>query len=485
MFLAAALFMRHLLYTPIPLLMVGTMEKWFSSNGHLATMLSTGWESLSSAGLVEILCALIIPLLAILISRTLSHWSAQQPSETLHQRVIKFLVALVGPLVALVLLTLAAIIVKSQTTDLFLLPFVFKLAAAWLAIRIVMLMSYGHSAGWVITLVIIPVTILHLLRLWEPLVDTLSEITFKIGKTTLTAYGVVSSAAAVIALFWLTGFMVNATGRWLQRSERLNISTRVLMMKFFQILLYFIVFMIGLQILGIDLTALSVLGGALGVGIGFGLQKIASNFISGIILLFERSVEVGDRIVLDDGTSGIVRQTAARYTLLELFDGRKMFIPNEEFITNRVISQTHGSLLTRMMVPVSVCYECDIELATKLLLQAVEECADCMKEPAPFAEMDRFADSGIIINLFFWLPDITKGVGGPKHQIMLNILRLFRENDISIPYPHQVAVNDPALVAQIEALKERLVATAQAELPAAASSEAKPRRAAKRGTTPS
>jgi small-conductance mechanosensitive channel len=215
-------------------------------------------------------------------------------------------------------------------------------------------------------------------------------------------------------------------------------SNRALIMQIFQIVLYFVVFMMVLQVVGIDLTALSVFGGALGVGLGFGLQKIASNFISGIIMLFEKSTEVDDLIELADGTSGFIRHTGARYTLLETFDGREVLIPNEDFITQRITNWTYSHRKARVDIAVSIGYECDPRKALELMKEAASAHPKCMSDPGPFTFVSNFGDNGIDLGLFFWVPDVVDGRLDPKSEVMIGILEAFRAHNISIPYPQRV-----------------------------------------------
>jgi small-conductance mechanosensitive channel len=441
------------------------------------TQLKTDWlpyvdriiDSLGAAGLVELVCVLVLPLLAMLLRMQVMRWINRNDGEGLRADIIEFIAMMSGPLFALLFVLLAQVGFHVADHPVFVLPLLLKICFAWLAIRGVMLLSSRQGAGWVIALVIIPITLLHLFDLYDPAVETLSDIQFSVGKAKFTAYGVLKSIIAVIALFWIAGLVVDATDNRMRRVRSLHVSNRVLIMKFFQIFLYFVAFMIGLQVLGVDLTALSVVGGALGVGIGFGLQKIASNFISGIILLFEKSVQVDDLIELADGTRGFIRQTAARYTRLEIADGREMFIPNEEFISQRVTTLTHSTRRSRITVQVGVAYGSNVDLVHDTLIEAAKSAPRCLEDPAPLAFLTTFADSSINFDLHFWLDDVTEGAAGPKHEVMKAILRLFTERGIDIPFPHQVQIGDPAMterVAELEAELEKARAAAKAKPPA-------------------
>ena len=179
-------------------------------------------------------------------------------------------------------------------------------------------------------------------------------LAFNVGETRFSAYLVIKSAVTIFMLFWLTGIFSEFGEKRIKSIKGIKASNRSLITKVFQILVYFLGFIIGLDVLGIDLTALAIFSGAIGIGIGFGLQKITSNFISGLILLFEKSVEKDDLVELADGTYGFIRHTGARYTLVETFEGKEIMIPNEDFITNRVINWTFSNSKGRVEINISL-----------------------------------------------------------------------------------------------------------------------------------
>lgn len=267
--------------------------------------------------------------------------------------------------------------------------------------------------------------------------EALSKLTVSIGSININPYLILKGIAIICLLLWLTGLIMSRIDRRLSRVQGMRASNRTLILKIFQILSYCIIFIVGMHLLGINMTALSVFSGALGVGLGFGLQKIASNFISGIILLFEKSIEVGDLIQLADGTLGTIHQTQARYTLIETFDGRAIMIPNEEFISQRVISWTHGDLDARTEITVSVGYESDIELAKQLMVEAAKNHPRCHPSRVPTCVINKFGDSGIELQLFFWVANVVDGRMEPRSDVMLDILKAFKANHISIPYPQR------------------------------------------------
>ncbi len=269
----------------------------------------------------------------------------------------------------------------------------------------------------------------------------LSELSFSISGVTFNPFIVIKSLIIVAILMWLCSFVVRLTDKRLRRVAEMRTSTRTLILKIQQIILYCFVFICGMQLLGINLGALSVFGGALGVGIGFGLQKIASNFISGIILLFEKSIESGDIIELNDGTLGTVKRTYARYTLLELQDGREVLIPNEEFISQRVVSFTHSYKEARAQLTLKVAFDSDFDVVKKLMLEAADNHPKRVKKRPSLCYLNQFTDFGVEMILYFWIVDVTEGRAGPRSDVMQSILAAFEAHNIVIPYP-QVSMMD-------------------------------------------
>ena len=273
------------------------------------------------------------------------------------------------------------------------------------------------------------------------------DLSFSIGETRFSAYLMIKAIITIIMFFLLTGIVSDFGEKRIKSIKGIHSSNKALINKAFHIFIYFIGFMIGLNVLGIDLTAFAIFSGAIGIGIGFGLQKITSNFISGLILLFEKSIENGDMVELSDGTYGLIRKTSARYTLLETFEGREMMIPNEDFIINRVTNWTFNNRKGRLQIDIGVAYESDIEKARELILEAAKEFPGSIDDPKPSCYLKEFADSSVNFMLFFWLADVSKGRYQAKNDVMLSIWKKFKENNISIPYPQRdIHIKNPEVL---------------------------------------
>lgn len=286
--------------------------------------------------------------------------------------------------------------------------------------------------------VIVAITIaLNLTGFMSPVTAYLDSLAFEIGKFHFSMLNLIHGLIILVIVFWLAHLSSNTLESYLRRSSRLTYNARELTVKFFRIFVYFVALMITLSAIGVDLTAFAVFGGALGVGIGLGLQKITANFVSGITLLLEKSIKIGDLIEI--GTeSGWVRQLNVRYMLMETFDGRELMIPNEELTSTRVTNWTHTHNQARVEVKVGVAYNTDLKLAQKLMLAAALEYPKCLKDPEPKCWLREFADSAVNFQLVFWVPDVRDGRLGPQSDVMFAIYEKFKAHGVEIPFPQRV-----------------------------------------------
>ena len=292
---------------------------------------------------------------------------------------------------------------------------------------------------WLLLLLIGAIIYLNYAGYLEPAVKFLDspELTFKIGKVRVSLYEIIISSIGIVGVLWLADIISTFGESRIKRLRGINNANKAIISKFYQIFVYFLAFFIGLSALGIDLSVLAVFGGALGIGIGFGLQKVTSNFISGLILLFEKSIVTDDLIELTDGTTGLVKQIRARFTLLETPDGKEVLIPNEDLVTGKVINWTYTHKKARVEIKVGISYDDDVELAQKLMTDAAKEFPRCFHEPEPICYVREFADNSISLLMFFWVADVTEGRYGPKSSVMISILKKFKEAGIHIPYPQR------------------------------------------------
>ncbi len=289
----------------------------------------------------------------------------------------------------------------------------------------------------------IPIATLQVFGLLDSVTAYLDTISLTAGNIRLSLLGVSRTVLFGALLFWL-GRASNAAGkRVIRNQQKLDPGTREVFAKLFEIALYVIVFLLLLQIMGINLTALAVFGGALGVGLGFGLQQIASNFVSGIIILLDRSVTIGDFIELEDGRSGTLRELNMRFGVLETYDGKDVMVPNELFITSSYTNWTHKDPLQRYSLEFQVAYATDLDLLFDNIRQLCAEHPSVLSgddlpiEIRPDAEIAGFGDSGIDILVEFWMEGVDDGKNRVGADLFHSIWRSIQEHGMQIPFPQR------------------------------------------------
>ena len=289
----------------------------------------------------------------------------------------------------------------------------------------------------------VPIALLYMMGLLSDVTEHLDSISFEIGNIRVTLYAVLRTLVFGIVLFWL-GRLSNTTGQRVIRTQAaLDAGTREVVAKLFEIGLFLVIVLLLLNIMGIDLTALAVFGGALGVGLGFGLQQIASNFISGLIILLDRSITIGDYIELEDGRAGTLRELTMRSATLETFDGKDIMVPNERFITTAFTNWTHNNKKQRYSLHIQVGYDTDLEKLFDILRETVASHPkvlsgdDLPLAERPDAEIENFGESGIDILIEFWMEGIDDGDNRVGGDLLLMIWMALKANGIEIPFPQR------------------------------------------------
>lgn len=278
---------------------------------------------------------------------------------------------------------------------------------------------------------------IYITGLSDPLIDGLEQVVFHVGKQKLDLWvllkGAITVLVTLVVALWIGGLI---EGR-LSAAQNIDSNLRVVLSRVAKALLSVIALLFSLTLIGIDVTALSVFGGALAVGLGFGLQKIASNYVSGFIILLDRSIKIGNVVAVDATTSGVVTQITTRYTVLKSLTGTEVIIPNEYLVSNIVRNQSFTDTQVRLVAPVQVAYDTDLELAMRLMTEAASAHPRVLPTPAPGVQLAAFADSGINLELGFWIADPQDGTGNVRSDINLGIWRLFREHGVEIPFPQR------------------------------------------------
>jgi small-conductance mechanosensitive channel len=228
-------------------------------------------------------------------------------------------------------------------------------------------------------------------------------------------------------------------------ATQIDSSLRVVLVRVAKALATLVAVLLSLSLVGIDLTALSVFGGALGVGLGLGLQKIASNYVSGFIILLDRSIRIGNVIALDANTSGVVTEITTRFTVVRSLSGVEVIVPNEYLVANIIQNQSFTDTRVRLACRITVAYQTDIESFFDDVVSLVGAMPRVLPEPAPKALLLNFGDNGIDIEIGFWINDPEEGTGAVRSDINLAILKLCREKGIEIPYPQrEVRILNPS-----------------------------------------
>ena len=277
---------------------------------------------------------------------------------------------------------------------------------------------------------------LHLLGWLPDVTKAMDEFAFTFGETRISVLSLIQLTLSVILFIvlatWLTRFIESRA----RRSQYLNPSMRVVLTKTSKFVVYGLAILFALKAVGIDFTAFAVFSGAVGVGIGFGLQKIFSNFISGFILIFDRSIKPGDVITIGD-RFGWVQELNARYVVVRDRDGVEALIPNENLITTEVTNWSYSDRSVRQRLPVSISYADDPELAMQLMVESALEHPRALKSPEPVARLRRFGDNGIELELRIWINDPENGVANVVSDINLAFWKRFKQHDITIPFPQR------------------------------------------------
>ncbi|MDK9724567.1 MAG: mechanosensitive ion channel [Sterolibacteriaceae bacterium MAG5] len=350
---------------------------------------------------------------------------------------------LVFPLTALVLVVVARLVI-GQWHPVHLLSMAIPLLLAMAAIRSVLfVLRYSFpGAGWLASfergfaLFAWVIVALQITGLLPEIIELLDGVGIAVGKQKLTLWtllqGVGAVLVTVLVALWLGG-LVEAR---LNAAQGLDSNLRVVLSRLARALLIVIAVLIGLPLVGIDLTMLSVFGGALGVGLGFGLQKIAANYVSGFIILLDRSIRIGDTISVG-ADRGQVTQITTRYTVLKSLAGVEAIVPNEVLVSSVVDNESYTDPKMRVALPVQVAYGTDLERAMAILVAAAAAQPRVLADPEPKAFVLAFADSGIDLEVGFWIGDPQNGTGQVRSDINLAIWKAFKAEGIEIPFPQR------------------------------------------------
>ncbi|WP_113153810.1 mechanosensitive ion channel family protein [Nitratireductor sp. OM-1] len=366
-----------------------------------------------------------------------------------HQGLLRVIIALMRRtdwILFVILLFIVLTVLRASTwpSRTVLISLTLSLSLAWLftsvVSRIIRNRLLARTIGW-IAWTYAAIVILGVNDEAAAFLDTLA---LPLGKTRLSALVLLKAAVLLTATVWLAIVIGNYFDERVQRSDELTPSIRVLLGKLVKIGLVIAAGGIALSSVGVDLTALTVFSGAIGVGLGFGLQKVVSNFISGIIILLDKSIKPGDTITLGD-TFGWIRELRARFVSVITRDGREYLIPNEDFITQQVINWSFSDEMVRLDVPFGVSYEADPHQVSALAIEAAISVGRVDADRRPVCWLTGFGDSSLDFVLRFWIRDPQQGLTNVRGKVLLALWDTLKENGIEIPYPHrEVIMKQPA-----------------------------------------
>lgn len=291
---------------------------------------------------------------------------------------------------------------------------------------------WERTIGWTVWIVLA----LHIIGVLPEILRMLDDFSFHVGKqrisVLLIAQGILAFTLSMLLALWLASSLESR----IMGASAMDMNQRVMLSKLARAALILLGVLVALPLIGIDITVLSVFGGALGVGVGLGLQKIASNYISGFIILLDRSLSIGDMVTVDNHT-GKVTSLTNRYVVLRGLDGVEAIIPNDTFITSSVVKQTHTDNQVRLALTVQISYASPLETAMTIMQEAARKQPRVLADPEAKVFLKEFADNGINLELGFWISDPEEGQIGLRSDINMEIWREFQKNAIEIPFPQR------------------------------------------------
>ena len=315
-------------------------------------------------------------------------------------------------------------------------------AAALLVRAIVRGLNLSRWIAWLLAAATFAALLAKAVGGLAPLTEALDAVGFTLGSRRFTLLALVQIVIGLLALYALVRFAIRLSGQWIKRSRGFDPTQQLLAQKLAALAIIAIAFFVGIDVAGIDLTALAVFSGALGLAVGFGLQKTFGNLIAGIILLMDRSIKPGDVISVGE-SFGSVNKIGVRAVSIVTRDGKEYLIPNELLMTQEVVNWSYSTRDVRISIPIGIAYDCDVKLAHKLMVEAANASPRVLETPQPAVWMTKFGENAIEHEIRVWILDPEAGLGSVRSEILNRVLKLFRENGINIPSPqHDVRIKE-------------------------------------------
>ena len=392
--------------------------------------------------LVNLYAVIACIVLAVLIAhwlrpKLLRYIENRNLEKTTLGRFLDVLAQILTHMVAVGLLWIALVVLQRYALKIYLLDVIESLLIAWVFIRLVT--SIVHNTNWARFIAFIAWTVaaLHILSLLDPTLVLLDRLAVTIGDTKLSVLLFIKTVIILTVLIKLALSVATLLEKRISTSERFTPSMQVLLSKVITITLIVMAVMITISSLGIDLSAFAFIGGAIGLGIGFGLQKVVSNLFSGLILLLDRSIKPGDVIAIDDNY-GQIRSMGARYVSIVTRDSTEYLVPNEDLITHQVVNWSFSTTFIRLKIEVGVSYGSNIHTAMTLMVASASNIDRVLKDPQPVCQLKNFGDHSIDLELRFWIRDPENGISNVSSAVRLAIWDAFKADGIEIPFPQRV-----------------------------------------------
>ncbi|WP_306006137.1 mechanosensitive ion channel family protein [Aquicoccus porphyridii] len=413
------------------------LHGWEIAKGWLLS--PAAWSQFGLLVMAWLLAMLLTRRLRPALAQLLTPPEAQESPFASARRFVLMFLPLLMPLLAYALTAMGEGVTRSLFGSGEVIAFgkrVFLFLAARLFVREIVTDPFLKVLG---RFVLMPMAFLYLFDLLGLAAAKLAAVSVNLGNISFSALAIIRGTVSGALLFWLGRWSNSQSEEFIRKQEELRPATRELAMKASQIVIFGAAFLLLMSIMGIDLTAIAVLGGAIGVGIGLGLQQIAANFVSGIILLLEGQTTVGDYVVLDNGEEGTIVKMTARAAILQTIDGRWIVVPNEDFITSRVVNYSDAGTVHRYDAEFSVSYDTDINLIPPLIEAAVARLDFVRQDPEPpECELRAFGESGIDFAVEYWVEGIEDLPHKYRHQVLFCIWNTLKDAGIEIPYPQRV-----------------------------------------------
>lgn len=398
------------------------------------------WENL-----IQLALQVVVLLVAILVGTLIGRWLRKIIAKQIQERVFKYAHAgnffnrfldLIPLIISIFILWLGIQMVINVGYNTFLMTLVLNLSMAWVVIQLATSIILDRFWSRLIATLSWSIAALNIIGILDESIAFLERVGFHIGNIHLNLLSIMKALVILTVLLKFVGWFSIYLEKKLISIPEILPSTRLMITKSVNLILLFLVCLVALNSIGINLTALTLFSGALGVGIGFGLQKIVGNFISGLILLSDKSIKPGDVVQLAD-VYGWVKHMGGRYVSVITRDEKEYLIPNEDLITQQVINWSYSSKRIRIRVPIGITYKADPHAVIEMITKEISGISRVLADPEPKCLLKGFGESSVDLELRFWIEDPQNGVANVTSEVLLKIWDALKENGIEIPFPQR------------------------------------------------